>query len=240
VDKILEFISKARYPIVFLVLGGLFALAAAAKTIKLFEFEMAPDSALAVRAALGLLALAMLGLGVYTALRDGSSPATKAKYDLFLAAPMAGTDTEEEYQEIRTLCLDALDQMKARCGIETVYFVGEKLLTKKAFESEDVAAWTDFDALRASRNFALIYPRKVLSSVIAEAGFALAHGIPSTYFVRDTHDLPYLLTQAGDLPHDRFPPVHIRDYSSAADLMQMIRNDGPGLFKATAAKAEEP
>jgi len=228
VDKFWDFISKARYPVVFLVLGAVFALVAASATFKGAGLELSPYS-LAARLALALLALALIGLGVFMILRGDHASKTPAKreikYDVFLAAPMAGTDTEEEYQAVRSLCLEVLALMRAHCGVASYYFVGEKLETKAAFESYDVAAEMDFDAISASRNFVLVYPRKLASSVLAEAGFALARGIPLTLFARDANDLPYLLRQGG-LPHDRYPDVHVRPYETAEKLKQIIRNDG--------------
>jgi hypothetical protein len=42
----------------------------------------------------------------------------------------------------------------------------------------------------------MIYPKRVISSCILEAGYALLSDIPSTYFVRSTDDLPFMLRGA--------------------------------------------
>jgi hypothetical protein len=239
-DKIIAFFSKARYPAVFLVLGAFLLLAAAARTIKIFDLDVTLYGPVA-QIPLGAVALAMLGLGVFLALKDRAViEPVKPQYDVFLAAPMAGTESEAEYQAIRGLCLDVMGLMRAHAGVKTIYFVGEKLLTKQDFESYDVAAEKDFDAITVSSNFVLIYPRKALSSVIAETGFALARGIPVTLFTASAGDLPYLLKQAGQLPKDRYPPVHVREYGSAEKLKQLIINDGPAAFvhHAAAKKAK--
>jgi hypothetical protein len=240
VDKFWDFISKARYPVVFLVLGAVFALVAASATFKGVGLELAPYS-LAARLALGLLALALIGLGVFMILRGDRAAKVRPaiKYDVFLAAPMAGIETDEEYQAIRSLCLEVLALMRSHCGVATYYFVGEKLETKAQFESFDVAAEMDFDAIGASRDFVLIYPRKVASSVLAEAGFALARGIPLTLFARDADDLPYLLRQGG-LPRDRYPEVHVRPYETPEKLKQIIRNDGANLFDGPKSDPKPP
>lgn len=230
-EKLFEFLSKARYPAVLLLLGAILALAAAAQTLKILDVEFSPYG-LPARIGLAVVALVMLGIGVALVFTGGGAPprAIQTKYDVFLAAPMAGTETEEEYQSIRSLCLEILALMRAHGGVSTYYFVGEKLATRAQFESYDVAAEADFDALGASRNFVLIYPRRAVSSVLAEAGFALARGIPSTLFVAGKKDLPYLLQQAGELPQDRFPPVHVREYGTPEELKRIIHNDGVHLF----------
>ena len=53
-----------------------------------------------------------------------------------------------------------------------------------------------------SRNFLLIYPRRLMSSCILEAGYALVAGIHSTYFVRSDDDLPYMLRGAVESFHN--------------------------------------
>jgi len=240
VEKVFtEFIAKARYPVVFLVLGVLVGLWAAAGTLKIYGIEFTPYGP-AAHVALGLLGLALIGFGVFLVLRDGgaSRTAIKPKYDVFLAAPMASVDAAE-YHSIRELCLDVLALMRAHCGVTSAYFVGEKLETQARFETNDVAAELDFDAIAASRHFVLIYPRKTVSSVLAEVGFALARGIPMTLFAATVEDLPYLLKQAGELPRDRFPRVHVRHYGTADNLKQIIRNDGPNLLGLPRPKPAE-
>src|SRR5581483_8560472 len=106
-DKLLDFLGKARWGAVFLVLGVILALSAAAGAFKGFGLEFAPYN-LAARLGLAALAIALLGLGVFLALRGETTSKRKIDYDLFLAAPMAAAESEEEYQEIRTLCLEVL------------------------------------------------------------------------------------------------------------------------------------
>jgi hypothetical protein len=66
----------------------------------------------------------------------------------------------------------------------------------KDVDPEAIAAETDLAALIASRNFLMIYPSRLLSSCLLEAGYALVAGTPSVYFVRTDDDLPYLLRGA--------------------------------------------
>ena len=79
-------------------------------------------------------------------------------------------------------------------------------------DPEAIAAEKDFSALKSSRHFVMIYPHRVLSSCIVEAGYALGAGIPSTYFVRSDEDLPYALRGAVEVSADvrrvRFRNAH--------------------------------
>ena len=54
----------------------------------------------------------------------------------------------------------------------------------------------DIDALMDSKKFILIYPKKITSSVIFEAGVAYAQNKESLYFVKDKNDLPYVMKKA--------------------------------------------
>jgi hypothetical protein len=76
----------------------------------------------------------------------------------------------------------------------------------------------------------MIYPARMVSSVLAEAGFALAAGKPSLYFVRRAEDLPFLLTRAESLRPPAFPPVVIHECPTPDDILRVIRVDGANLF----------
>ena len=69
-DKLLEFLAKARYPAVFLALGVILALAAAAQTIKILGIKFVAYG-LAAHVGLGVLAVVLLGIGIVLALKGG-------------------------------------------------------------------------------------------------------------------------------------------------------------------------
>jgi hypothetical protein len=233
-DKLGDFVSKLKYPALFVVIGALFAFFAGAQSLSGAGVTLVPFAPIA-RIGAAIAAVVFVGVGLFLVLRGDGPPAAgkptrEVLYDVFLAAPMAGTETAEEYAAFRALCLDILADLRTHCGIRTAYFVGEKLHTREEFESMDVAAELDFDAIRQSARFLMLYPRKLVSSVLSEAGFALAEGLPSVYLVRADGDLPYLLTMAGGLPHPRYPHVAVRKYATPEAISQMIANDGANFF----------
>ena len=77
----------------------------------------------------------------------------------------------------------------------------EKL--KKAFKtwwptlekSLNQARADDLVALKQSHRFVLLYPQKLPTSALFEAGYALALDCDSHYFVRDRDDLPFLMRE---------------------------------------------
>jgi hypothetical protein len=192
------------------------------------------------------LTLVMVGVLAYTrsdhlfgVTRPAPAPAAQAApvdakpanrrvaYEVFVAAPMAGTADEAEYQETREMTLKVINSLKRVCSFHTIYFAGEKLSKKAEFEAPFFSAKKDFDALRESQFFVLILPKPILSSVIVEAGFALALNIPSVYFVRDRKDLPFMLREAPQV----FPEeVLVHEYKSADDLLDQIEDAKLELF----------
>ncbi len=73
---------------------------------------------------------------------------------------------------------------------------GASLKTKNEFEDEELSLSDDLAELRGSKYFMLVYPEKIVSSVLFEAGLAIALGKPSAYFIRDRKLLPFLMQKA--------------------------------------------
>ena len=121
---------------------------------------------------------------------------SRFKYDVFLSSAMAGLKTEEDYQKYRNEALHLEKIMKEKCNFQEIFYAGRNLATKAAFEAQNLSLEDDFNALRESRYFLLIYPERIVSSVLFEAGWALALGKPSVYYVRNRADLPFLMREA--------------------------------------------
>lgn len=116
--------------------------------------------------------------------------------DFFLAAPMAGTNNEEEYQEIRDSATLIKRKLSQNTFLKTYYWAGENIDTKMDFDPEDHALIENFAYLIRSRFFIFLFPRQSLSSVLVEFGFAYAHQIPTVIFVKNRMHLPYVMREA--------------------------------------------
>lgn len=151
------------------------------------------------------------------------------KYDVFLAMAMASLDTEEKYQTYRNQALEIVKSLQDSCGFRSVFYAGSKLETMKEFEAEDFSLSEDLEALRCSKYFMLIYPERIVSSVLFESGLAVALGKPSVYFVRDRSNLPFLMHNAeqAKLPAG----VRIYDYGDLAKIETLLRQFGDRLWK---------
>ncbi len=114
-------------------------------------------------------------------------------YDVFISCPMTSLP-EDGYARMRETIEALTDAITAK-GF-TAYSAVRRITHQGNVDPEAIAAENDLPALTASRNFLMIYPGKILSSCLLEAGYALVAGIPSTYFVKSDDDLPYMLRGA--------------------------------------------
>jgi hypothetical protein len=114
-------------------------------------------------------------------------------HDVFISCPMTSLP-EDGYARMRDTIEKLTDAMNAK-GF-TAYSAVRRISTQEHVDPEAIAAENDLPALTQSRNFLMIYPGKILSSCLLEAGYALVSGIPSIYFVKSDDDLPYMLRGA--------------------------------------------
>lgn len=133
------------------------------------------------------------------AVRDALAKAARTNavafdYDVFLSAPMAAFATDAAYVEARADVLKVFNALRDDCGMR-VYWAGERIAHVEDFDTIDVSVIDDLRALEGSRYFVLLYPSRLATSALFEAGYALALKRVSHYFVRERNDLPFLLRE---------------------------------------------
>ena len=129
-----------------------------------------------------------------TAVAKAGSAAGDYEYDVFLSAPMAAYHDDTTYVPARLEVKKIFDALRDRCGFR-VFWAAEKIERLADFDTIDVSVAGDVRSLEASRHFILIYPATLATSALFEAGFACALKRPSHYFVRERHDLPFLMRE---------------------------------------------
>jgi hypothetical protein len=145
------------------------------------------------------------------------------EWDVFLAAPMAGIDSEEDFQLAMMKIEELLTALEKECNYKRVYFAGKGMKTKKDFDNAALSIKDDTDAIKGSRIFILVYTKKIVSSVLFEAGISLAYGKPSFYF---GNDFPFLMTQANNI----FNHVKIFEADSIDDVIKTVCKHKQTLF----------
>lgn len=142
---------------------------------------------------------------------------------VFVAAPMSAFGSDEEYRRSRAAVVSVVEHLKERHQVDWAYYAGAEIGSQAEFTEGKLALERDVDALEAADLFVLIYPHKVISSVLVEAGYALARRIPMLLLVRDKADLPYLFKEAERLAaNTRFAPISIIEYEDTADLRHCL------------------
>ncbi len=160
---------------------------------------------------------------------DKEREATKPKYDVFLSAPMASFETEAQYQSFRAEAMKVVAALRDRCGL-SVFCALERIKSIAEFETHGVSARDDMEILRHSGSFVMLYPRKLASSALFEAGHALALGLPCRFFVREEEDLPYLMQR---LP-EAFTNVSIldsREWKTYEDIGMRLEQNADRWFR---------
>lgn len=151
------------------------------------------------------------------------------KYDVFVAAAMAGNKDDAEYQENRDAVLALIEVLKSQCHCPSVFYAGTTLPVKDAWDPKILALQIDLQAMRESKNFILFYPKKIASSVLYEAGWALILGKPSVYITPNDKELPFLLNDAGQA----FPDQRVRIFKcpDTASMLKEVGSYGDKLFQ---------
>lgn len=162
------------------------------------KFYIALGMIVVLLALLGIVALSVQRGGRLDASAEGAArrpEEERFEYEVFVAAVMAGHATPSAYEDSRAGVMRVVQALRAKCK-HGVFYAGETLATTDAFEQAGMVATEDMRKVARSRYFLMIYPEKAASSVLMEAGVALANERPSVYCVKDIADLPYLMQRA--------------------------------------------
>jgi pimeloyl-ACP methyl ester carboxylesterase len=157
--------------------------------------------------------------------------AKKYEYDVFIAAPMAGYQNNEEYKNNRVEILEIITHLKEKCNFNNIYYAGQNLKSADEFEAKPISLEMDVHVLKNSRYFMLVYPKEIVSSVLFEAGMALAFGIPSIYFVKNRKNLPFIMEQAGQANCN--PGVRIYECNDNNRILTYIDSHNNDLWKSS-------
>lgn len=145
---------------------------------------------------------------------------------LFLASPMAAFPENSEYREDRKRVSHIIKAFRAYCRFGSIYYAGTTLASKADFDPENISLAANIKALEQSQHFVLIYPRPLPSSVLVEAGIALALKLPSAYFVRSKTDLPFLLQNPGEAERC----IRVYEYTDTNHIIGLVKKYSRELF----------
>jgi hypothetical protein len=148
------------------------------------------------------------------------------RYDIFLASPMAALDGKD-FTEVNKIVKNIKKTIENKYGYK-VFYAGSDMETADDFQKVDLSLEMDIDALINSKQFMMIYPEKMVSSVLAEAGMALIQGKPSYYFGK-TDNLPFLLREAQN--NVRYKHIKLYDVDGINEIADFIEKDKNYILK---------
>jgi len=149
------------------------------------------------------------------------------RYDVFVSTPLAGFATDEEIQADHDRVSPLVKYFETELGFK-VFWAGRNIRSRADFEVPDISAVDDVQAIRDSKCFLLLYPNKIVSSVLFEAGIALRSCLVSIYIVKDQGDLPFLMDSASQA----FSNVRIYTANLPVEALALIRKHGKHFFDA--------
>lgn len=141
---------------------------------------------------------------------------------IFIAAPM--NSIADEYMAFRNAMIPLVELIKSIFKCE-VYFAGEDKLKKEDFSYPPVSFENNIKILDKMDRFILIYPQRISSSVLVEAGWALKAGKKCLFFVKNEEDLPFLLQNL------EYPKVRVIVYEDIKDIMNLFKKHEGHIFK---------
>lgn len=167
-----------------------------------------------------------LEAAVRTAL-EAERKASKPKYDVFLSCPMASFKDDGEYQPFRAELLKVISALRD-CGL-SVFCALEEIDSMSKFDTHGISTHDDIEIMDLSGTFVMIYPQKLATSALFEAGYALALGRPSLYFVRDEQHLPYLMQRLPEAVTN-VSILDAREWKTYEDIAALLRRNAKHWF----------
>jgi predicted MPP superfamily phosphohydrolase len=158
-------------------------------------------------------------------IRTGPVKVRRTGYDAFLALPMAAVP-KAEYRDHMEDSRKVMTALREHCRLPRVFHPGESIPSPEDFDPPDVAVRRGLVAIGRSRVFVALYTHDRPSSVLVEAGFALAMRVPSIYFVKKGLKLPFLLEAA----HQAFPDVATYEFVTVDQLVKWLAKNGRDVF----------
>lgn len=155
--------------------------------------------------------------------------AIKPKYDVFLSVPMAALTTEKKYADFRREAMKVFQALRQDCGL-TVHWAMENIASRKAFDTRAESAMDDLRAIQQSASFLMLFPEKLVSGAIFEAGFALALGKPTRIFVKEENHLPFVMQELPQI-YSNVAIYDKSDWTTYAQIAEMLVRYKDAWFK---------
>ena len=150
---------------------------------------------------------------------------------LFVSIPLRSYSEDGSFDQHQGEVRKVLSAIDEYLHLDRVYFGGRKLVDGKVKTREPslIAARDNMPALMKAQRFLMVYPERLATTSLTEAGIAFARGIPSVLFIRDPEDLPFGLRELHQF-HGWGGRVNFYQYKETDDIIDIMRDYGAKLF----------
>ncbi|OQY01053.1 MAG: hypothetical protein B6I26_05475 [Desulfobacteraceae bacterium 4572_130] len=142
------------------------------------------------------------------------------KYNVFVSSPMAAL-SDKQFQADRRNVSQVVECLRNNCGKTSIFWAAESIKSPEEFDPPAISVETDIEAIETSEYFILIFYRKSPSSVLFEAGIALALGKKCIYFIRNRNHLPFLMRNVSEV----FSNVKIYEFTKPDDIIRFLTDN---------------
>lgn len=163
-------------------------------------------------------------MGNVTSMKHAVRPLATFVDQLFIAAPMSGFSSEEEYFSHRNMTLSLVEKLKASHLVSSVYYAGTDVTTSSSYSGSNNAFHVDVSNLVKSDAMLFLYPNKVVSSALVEVGIAIGKCIPIVIVVNDRSDLPYMIQDVESYVDEGniAPPIKIIECENPLEVVDEV------------------
>lgn len=117
---------------------------------------------------------------------------SKRRYRIFLSMQMSQL-SDEDYLLVRQQILNVIYDMRKH---DDVYFFNELVPDRNAFQERTFDALEYLSEIRKADYFVAVLSERILSSIFFEAGYAVATGKQSFYFLLNRQAMPLIMRTA--------------------------------------------
>ena len=143
------------------------------------------------------------------------------KNNVFIASPIAGFLTNQDYDKYSNLLKEVVENLKRRNNIGNIYCEIANITNILEYDSPAKSVVKDFKHIKESDFFILLYPQKIVSSALIELGYAVAENKNILIISPYQEILPYMVLGFEEVYKNI--KVKITEYSYQ-NLLELINN----------------
>ncbi|MEG1523362.1 MAG: hypothetical protein RR455_13015 [Bacteroidales bacterium] len=158
----------------------------------------------------------MGGTWYYNKCKRQKNDKIKSQYDAFISYPMKAISDVKTRRSLGTT-IDGVNVCLRNDYPHYTIFASQDDELKG--NDKLIHLTDDFEALKKSKEYILIYPKKLASSVLLELGCALCMKKMVTIFVKSVEDLPYLVKKRLE---EKNQSIKVEVFSSESELQHLL------------------